>query len=109
MSLGGVRELIDIVDFESKNHGWDLFLVDMLQTGPIANEMDRFYLGKYAALNLHLGLRVAIVYPKEFRNKLFENTATNRGATLIVVSEKEEGIKWLLEGIPNYTAKGSNK
>ena len=100
LSLGNLKELVDIVETETKKRGYDLFLVDMLRTGPPEKEMDRFYIGEYVASKLR-GLKVAAVYPEELINKFAENTAVNRGASLTVVGDREQAIKWLLESQPN--------
>jgi len=99
LSLDNLKELVDIVETESKKRGYNLFLVDMLRTGPPEKEMDRFYIGEYVALKLR-GLKVAAVYPQELITKFGENTAVNRGASLIVLGDREQAIKWLLEGQP---------
>ena len=106
LSLENCQELIDIVASESKKRGCGLFLVDMLKTGPPATEMDRFYLGKYAASKFRQGPKVAFVYPQELINKFFENTAVNRGAIMLVVGNREEALTWLLEDLPSKADAG---
>ena len=106
LTYGNAKELIDLLESESRERGYDLFLVDMLQTGPPEKEIHRFYLGEYAASTLRKELKVAIVYPEELINKFFENTAVNRGATLTVVGDRVEALSWLLEQLPDESDKG---
>jgi hypothetical protein len=106
LTYGNTKELIDLLESESSKRGYDLFLVDMLQTGPPEKEIHRFYLGEYAASTLRKELKVDIVYPEELINKFFENTAVNRGATLTVVSDRVEALSWLLEQLPEQSDKG---
>ena len=94
LSLKNLKELVDRVLAESKKRSHDLFLVDMLRTGPPENEMDRFDIGNYVASELR-GVKIAVVYPQKYTNKFFENTAVNRGAHLLVFSEKERAVEWL--------------
>jgi hypothetical protein len=100
-SLENGKKLIDILESESKKRGHDLFLVDALRTGPPAQDMDRFYLGEYAAIKWRRGLKVAAVYPQKLINKFFENVAVNRGANVIVVGDRNQALKWLLGHLPN--------
>ena len=99
LSLQNMKGLVDTVVSESRRRGCNRFLVDMLQTGPPAREMDRFYIGEYLAARFHAGLKVAVVYPSELINKFTENTAVNRGAALRVVGSREEALAWLLKGL----------
>ena len=57
-------------------------------------------IGEYVASKLR-GLKVAAVYPQELITKFAENTVVNRGASLIVVGDREQAIKRLLESQPN--------
>ena len=97
LTLKSGKDLIDVIAHESKRRGYDLFLVDMLQTGPPQKEIDRYYLGEYAALTLHDGLKLAVVYPEKFINKFFENTAVNRGVEVTVVGNREKALEWLFK------------
>lgn len=108
LSLESGRELIDLVESESKKRGCDLFLVDMLQTGPPEKGMDRYDIGVYAAEKFHPGLKVAVVYRQELINKFFENTAANRGAAVTVVGSRKEALEYLLGRVPDKAIAGDN-
>jgi len=71
-------------------------LVDARSMEGQPSEMDRYHFGIYAAELWGGRLKVAILYQEQFINKLAENTAVNRGAKVIVVSEREEALRWLL-------------
>ncbi|MTI88963.1 MAG: hypothetical protein FH748_13465 [Balneolaceae bacterium] len=60
-SLDRIKKMIDLVVSESKKREKNLFLLDMLQTGPPRKEMDRFYIGEYVAFEFHPALKVAVV------------------------------------------------
>ena len=45
-------------------------------------------------------LKVAVLGRAEQITKFGENVAVNRGARVLVCSEKTEALRWLLEGLP---------
>jgi hypothetical protein len=73
-------------------------LIDAMDIAPPKTEVDRFLVGQaFAALAPY---RVAVVYPRQWINKLTENTAVNRGLTFLVSGDKEEALRWLLADLP---------
>jgi len=105
-TLENGKHLIELLEAESKKRGCDLFLVDALQTGAPAQQIDRFYLGEYAARTWHRKFKVAVLYPQELINKFFENVAVNRGAHVFVVSDRNQALKWLLGHLPDKADAG---
>ncbi len=76
----------------------DLFDVDLTPVGI----MDRFYLGKDAALFFGTQgpfsrmMKAAIVIPRELYDGFAETVARNRGAFLRLFFDRSEALEWLL-------------
>ena len=58
--------------------------------------MHRFMLGEYIAKNL-LDLKIAIVADADVIDKMVEDTAVNRGASLYVTCDRLDALNWLSE------------
>ena len=56
--------------------------------------MGEFIIGEYAAKNI-LGLRIALIQVPGQINKLFEDTAYNRGLRISMVETKAQALEWL--------------
>jgi len=52
-------------------------------------------MGKFVASILPQTLKVAVVYRAELINKFFENVAVNRGANLVVLSDRASALRGL--------------
>jgi hypothetical protein len=91
-----LKSFIDTVSAELTKLGYRRLFADMsLVSGP-PPEMDRFYMGQYIASALP-GIKTAIVYRKVYANKLFEDTAVNRGAWVSVFPDKGAALQWLIK------------
>ena len=97
--LEDIRQMIDTIDDEALRQNRDLVLVDCLQLGAPPNDTARFVAGEYAAARMRKSLKAAIVYPEHLINKLFEDTAVNRGAMLTVVGSYDDATAWLAQFI----------
>ncbi len=103
-----LKHYINTVSAELTKLGCKRLLVDMsLVSGP-PPEMDRFDTGKYFASVLR-GIRIAIVYRKVYANKLFENTAVNRGALVKVFPDQQTALHWLMKHQPNKPKTGDSQ
>lgn len=60
-------------------------------------EMDRFNLGVAIAEMVANRYRIAVVSKPEQINRFMENAAVNRGARLVVMSDENDAIAWLVE------------
>lgn len=76
-------------------------LIDAMEIAPPKNELDRFLVGRAFAALAPSPYRVAILFPRQWINKLTENTAVNRGLMFLVSGDKEEALRWLLTDLPN--------
>ena len=89
------ERIIEEIAELATNQGYDRVLVDAQKLSAPQMELDRYLAGKHIAMEWHR-LKVAIIYPQDQINKFTENTAVNRGALLIVVSEFGDAENWLL-------------
>ena len=83
---------------EAKERGYTHILLDIRKLSTPKKSFYRFLAGEYAAevWSDPVKLRVA-VFRNEVIDKFGENAAKNRGADLIVVSDIDEALAWLLE------------
>lgn len=96
-ALGELKDVAVVVAAESKSRGYSCVLVDASGVSESPPELDRFELGKQVASTLR-GIKIAAVYRADYINKLFENTAVNRGASIGIFSDKLAALQWLMEG-----------
>jgi hypothetical protein len=90
-----IKQAIEAVSAEILNIGYTRLLVDARQLSAPRQEYDRFLAGVHIANDLR-GIDIAVLYPAELINKFVEDVASNRGARLLVVSELDEALEWLL-------------
>ncbi len=93
-----VDKLKNVADWsgaELKTRKDDRVLVDMSEVSGRPPDMDRFRLGEYVA-STRRGVKVAVVFPKEHINRLFEDTAVNRGAWINVFGDEQAALEWLM-------------
>jgi hypothetical protein len=95
--LSDIQELVTMIRLEAARRGYTHVLVDMLGVSGKPSEADRFAVGLAATSPPRGHLKVAILYPADLINKLAENTAVNRGAQLLVTSDGEAALIWLLD------------
>ena len=90
-----VKRAIEEVSAEIRKSGYARLLVDARELSAPQHEYDRFLAGVHIA-NALRGIDIAVLYPAELINKFVENVASNRGARLLVGSELDEALEWLL-------------
>jgi len=97
-SLEAVRRSIREVAQAAAEHERQRVLIDARSLPEPAKEFDRFLVGESMAeaWNEPIYLKVAIVYPEAFITKFTEDVAVNRGASLLVVSDIEQALAWLM-------------
>ena len=57
----------------------------------------RFEVGKKVSQVFNIQYKILAIEKEERINKLAENTAVNRGANLLVTSDRKKGLDWLLK------------
>ena len=75
----------------------DNVLIDVSRAQVKVNMMERFRLGEYVAKNLP-HLKIATIARAGDINKMVEDTAVNRGASMYVTDDREDAVTWLREG-----------
>lgn len=77
-----------------KKPATDRILVDVSRAQVKIDMMRRFMLGEFIAKNL-AHIRIALVAASGDINKMVENTAVNRGASLYATHDREAALSWL--------------
>jgi hypothetical protein len=90
-----LKTFIDTISCKMKTLGYKKILAEMSSVKGPPPEMDRFFMGEYVASVLR-GAKVAIVYKKIYANRFFEDTAVNRGASVMVFPDRETALQWLM-------------
>jgi hypothetical protein len=70
-------------------------LLNLIDAQGHTSDIDKFYLGEYAARVFGGKLKVAVVFPADGITKFGENVAVNRGAKLAVLASEPEAMAWL--------------
>jgi hypothetical protein len=89
-------KLIDFVKEAAERAGRDKVLIDGRYMMGLMTETDRFLGGKRMADVFGSKLQVAILMRPGLVTKLGEIAAVNRGARLLVTSDEDEALTWLL-------------
>jgi len=79
----------------AQQRGFTRVLVDAQNLSAPQTGFYRFLAGEEAARRWR-GLKVAILYPEELINKFAEDTAVNRGAVVMVLSDLDDALRWLM-------------
>jgi hypothetical protein len=80
-------------------------LVDISGLESRLQEFERFVLGQRIAARLPGGAyRMAVLARPDQITRLTENVAVNRGADVMVTSDREEALSWLLPAAPGRAA-----
>jgi hypothetical protein len=72
-----------------------LAILNLIGAHGRTSDIDKFYLGEYAAHSFRGKVKVAVVFPAEGITKFGENVAVNRGAQLAVLGTEAEAMSWL--------------
>jgi len=96
-TFSNLNELLDQIakECEKKNH--KKVMVGLLHVKGLLSEMDRFKIGEKIAQLFPIPYRMVSIVKEGKINRFGENTAVNRGANLFVVSNRKDGLDWLLE------------
>ncbi len=78
-------------ELEMKKVLVDTLSVDYLKL----SVLNRFFLGEELAEKTRGKLKIAIVVPSQYINKLLETVAINRGASVFVIDTVEDAKQWL--------------
>jgi hypothetical protein len=87
--------VMDRLKTEADAHGCKCALLNLVAAKGRTSDLDKFYLGEYAARVFGGKLKVAVVFPVAGITKFGENVAVNRGARLAVLATEEEAVAWL--------------
>lgn len=94
-SLSPIKKVIQEVSFEAREKGIYRILFNGLYVEEPKSEADRYMVGLELATYFRPPIKVAILYPQQFITKFAENTAVNRGAKVLVTSDRNEALNWL--------------
>jgi hypothetical protein len=89
--------VMDRLKKEADTHGCPCALLNLIKAQGFTSDIDKFYLGEYAAQTFRGKLKVAVVFPAEGITKFGENVAVNRGAQLAVLATEVEAMRWLAQ------------
>ena len=87
--------VMDRLKIEAAAHHCKCALLDLTAAKGRTSDIDKFYLGEYAAKLFGSALKVAVVFPAEGITKFGETVAVNRGARLAVLATEKEAMDWL--------------
>ncbi len=95
---GAIQRAIDTVRREAASRGYARVLIDAWHLEPARYGHHKYSAAKQIAEMWGRSMRVVFLRPPEFQDGLIENTANNRGAQVAVLSDRDEGLAWLLQG-----------
>ena len=101
--LEALRESFTAIRDRAMQTETKLILIDAFGLSAPKTKFDRFRAGEAAAELLPLPMKVAALYRAELITKFAENTAVNRGAEVLVCSDRDIALQWLLEDLPDKT------
>ena len=90
-----IRQAIDEIAEVARTHGYTRVLVDALNLSAPSTELNRYLAGEHIA-EVWRGLKVAVLYPDEINTGFTQMTAANRGAQMVVFSDRESAERWLM-------------
>jgi hypothetical protein len=91
-----VKLAIKDIAHAAQQRGFTRVLVDARNLSAPKTGFYRFLAGEEIA-RVWRDLKAAILYPEELIDKFTENTAVNRGAVVIVLSDLDEALRWLMD------------
>ena len=89
--------LIDEVYKQCQRNDFKRILIDLSGAKGELRETGRFEVGKKVSQVFNYLYKILAIEKEERINKLAENTAVNRGANLLVTSDRKKGLDWLLK------------
>lgn len=94
--LEDVREAIEAVRSRGEESGHDRLLVDMQRVAGRPSELHRFEAAEATANAARGRFRVALIPPRDLRDRFFEDAVRNRGAALYAERDRDLAVAWLL-------------
>lgn len=96
-SSAALSNLIDEVYKECQKNNLKRILIDLSGAKGELKGFGRFEVGKKVSQVFNYLYKIVAIEKEERINKLAENTAVNRGANLLVTSDREKGLDWLMK------------
>jgi hypothetical protein len=96
-SSAALSNLIDEVYKECQKNDLKRILIDLSGAKGELRGFGRFEIGKKVSRVFNIQYKILAIEKEERINKLAENTAVNRGANLLVTSDRKKGLDWLLK------------
>ena len=90
-------DLIDKIYEQCRKNQLQNILIDVSRATGDWDDFDRYKIGKKVSQLFESPYKIAAIEKLEKINKFAENTAVNRGTNLLVVSNSNEALKWLLK------------
>ena len=87
--------VMDALLLAAQQHGCKCAVLNLIEAQGHTSDIDKFYLGEYAARVFGGKLKVAVVFPAKGITKFGENVAVNRGAKLAVLPTEQDAMRWL--------------
>jgi hypothetical protein len=94
--FGGLSALVERIRIEARTPGTRV-VVDFRTMEGVFDNFMRFRTGELVAEKLK-GHRILSLARQETINRLSENTAVNRGASVHTTSDEKQGMDWLMGG-----------
>jgi len=89
------REILDSILRQAADSGDTRVLLDgRALSAP--TQVDRFDVGVAVAELFRGRIKLAVLFPRHLITKLAETVAVNRGASVLVVSDEEDALRWLV-------------
>jgi hypothetical protein len=101
--LSTIHEVADHCQKDNLNK----VLIDINKMTGSPNIFDRYRVGVEIAKTWGPRIRAAVITKPGITNRMTENTAVNRGAKLMVTSDRETALKWL--ELDNLTEKSGEE
>lgn len=95
-SLPGLLDCMNAAYERSQIDEYRRILLDIAEAKGTLKTFDRFRLGEEAAKLFNSTYRIVTLEKVEEITKLAENTAVNRGVSLLVIADRQVGLDWLL-------------
>ena len=95
-SFAAFRDLMNNVHKECQKNNLKRILIDVSEAKGEWGAFTRFKVGEKVSEVFKYFYKILAIEKEEKINKFAENTAVNRGANLLVTSDRKKGLEWLL-------------
>jgi hypothetical protein len=96
-SLDKGEKIIEKIHDQCVEKKINKLLLDITKKEGVIPTMDRFDLGELIAKLFPYKIKFAVIAQKDQIDKFSETVAFNRGARLMIFSDKTEALEWLLK------------